>query len=93
MSGRVSKAKHPKTTEAGSLAEYIQKNGDLIMPCSRCFRLKLPCQAKEEKSNRCGNCVDAKVVCDGAGVATFREFFVFVCCSDADFFFFQLPKT
>ncbi|SCO87755.1 uncharacterized protein FRV6_11882 [Fusarium oxysporum] len=71
MSGRISKKKHVKTSEAGTLAQYIHEFGDFIMPCSRCFRRGLMCKAKDEKSNRCGNYIDAKVVCDSSGVATF----------------------
>ncbi|RKK11987.1 hypothetical protein BFJ65_g13865 [Fusarium oxysporum f. sp. cepae] len=41
------------------------------MPCSRCFRQKLTCVTKGDQSSCCGNCVDAKEICDGAGVASY----------------------
>ncbi|KAF4467457.1 hypothetical protein FALBO_5670 [Fusarium albosuccineum] len=74
MSGRVAKSKpHPKTVEASKLAEYIVKFGDDVMPCSRCLRLGLSCQIKGEQSHRCQNCTEAKVVCDGSGVASYQK--------------------
>ncbi|KAJ3530146.1 hypothetical protein NM208_g9455 [Fusarium decemcellulare] len=74
MSGRVAKSKpHPKTAEASKLSEYIAKFGDEVMPCSRCFRHGLSCQIKSEQSHRCQNCTEAKVVCDGSGVASYLE--------------------
>ncbi|WXC50990.1 hypothetical protein QX201_010695 [Fusarium graminearum] len=41
------------------------------MPYSRYFRRNLICKAKDENSSCYGNCVEAKVVYDGSGVATF----------------------
>ncbi|KNA98077.1 hypothetical protein FOXG_18334 [Fusarium oxysporum f. sp. lycopersici 4287] len=43
------------------------------MPCSRCFRKGLSCQVKGDQSHRCQNCTEAKVVCDGSGVASYLE--------------------
>jgi hypothetical protein len=74
MSSRISKSKHIKSKEASKLSEYIAEFGNCVMPCSRCFRLKLSCVAKSDQSSRCGNCVEAKVICDGSGVASYREF-------------------
>lgn len=74
MSGRISKSPHSKTSESSALALYVREFGDDVMPCSRCCRLRIPCKVKGDQSNRCSNCIDAKIVCDGAGVASFRSF-------------------
>ncbi|KAF6796443.1 hypothetical protein CMUS01_15856 [Colletotrichum musicola] len=34
------------------------------MPCTRCFRAKVPCRFGE-KSTRCRTCIVAKKSCDG----------------------------
>ncbi|KAL6352288.1 hypothetical protein LRP88_00600 [Fusarium phalaenopsidis] len=60
-----------KLSEAQGLSAYIEAFGSEIMPCTRCFRQGLSCKVVSDRSNRCSNCVDAKVVCDGAGVASF----------------------
>ncbi|KAJ4029594.1 hypothetical protein NW761_013744 [Fusarium oxysporum] len=74
MLGRVSKSKpHPKTLEAIKLSEYIVKFGDEIMLCSRYFRKGLSYQVKGDQSHRCQNCTEAKVVCDGSGVASYQK--------------------
>ncbi|KAG8352318.1 hypothetical protein FVEN_g13192 [Fusarium venenatum] len=55
------------------------------MPYSRCFRCNLIYKAKDEKSNRYSNCIEAKVVCDSSGVATFHRLFPCVFMVSADF--------
>nr|XP_036576258.1 uncharacterized protein CTRU02_13793 [Colletotrichum truncatum]KAF6782967.1 hypothetical protein CTRU02_13793 [Colletotrichum truncatum] len=39
------------------------------MPCTRCFRAKVPCRFGE-KSTRCRTCIEAKKPCDGVLVAS-----------------------
>jgi hypothetical protein len=84
MAGRVTKSQHPKTKEGSKLSEYIALYRDRTMPCSRCFRQKLPCVTKGDQSSCCGNCVDAKVICDGAGVASYRASFGSSLVASAD---------
>ncbi|KAL0938241.1 uncharacterized protein CTRU02_207972 [Colletotrichum truncatum] len=42
------------------------------MPCTRCFRAKVPCRFGE-KSTRCRTCIEAKKPCDGVLVASTRK--------------------
>ncbi|KAH0526272.1 hypothetical protein TsFJ059_009618 [Trichoderma semiorbis] len=42
------------------------------MPCTRCYRAKLPC-IMSGASSRCGNCVKARKSCDGVLVASSLE--------------------
>lgn len=68
-----------KKRENFSLAKRVLVSGIVAdMPCTRCYRLKLPCVISEA-SSRCGSCVKAKKSCDGVLVASTRECIPFVC--------------
>lgn len=78
MSGRVQKSKSHSTVikdrERAALIEYVESRSiDSDMPCTRCFRAKVPCRFGE-KSTRCRTCIAAKKPCDGVLVASTRAF-------------------
>ena len=75
MSGRVSKSvSHRKSAERFSLAAYVADFGIDVMPCSRCYKRKIPCRMSDGRSSRCVACIQAKVSCSGTSVANPREF-------------------
>ncbi|KAL0941695.1 uncharacterized protein CTRU02_204458 [Colletotrichum truncatum] len=74
MSGRVRKTKSHLTVikdrERAALIEYVESRSIASdMPCTRCFRAKVPCRFGE-KSTRCRTCIEAKKPCDGVLVAS-----------------------
>ncbi|KAF6816057.1 hypothetical protein CMUS01_12328 [Colletotrichum musicola] len=74
MSGRVQKSKSHSTVikdrERAALIKYVESRSiDSDMPCTRCFRAKVPCRFGE-KSTRCRTCIAAKKPCDGVLVAS-----------------------
>ncbi|KAL0939832.1 uncharacterized protein CTRU02_206442 [Colletotrichum truncatum] len=64
-----------KDRERAALIEYVESRSIASdMPCTRCFRAKVPCRFSE-KSTRCRTCIEAKKPCDGVLVAsTHQEF-------------------
>lgn len=72
MSGRVAKSRSRKVDERSLLALYVSDLGAETMPCSRCFRLSIPCKVSDQ-SSRCAGCIAAARPCDGSSVASFRK--------------------
>nr|XP_036575328.1 uncharacterized protein CTRU02_14758 [Colletotrichum truncatum]KAF6781881.1 hypothetical protein CTRU02_14758 [Colletotrichum truncatum] len=74
MSGRVRKTKSHltmiKDRERAALIKYVESRSIASdMPCTRCFRAKVPYRFGE-KSTRCRTCIEAKKPCDGVLVAS-----------------------
>ncbi|PTB34720.1 hypothetical protein M441DRAFT_63226, partial [Trichoderma asperellum CBS 433.97] len=70
MTDRVSKSVPRKTRERNLLASFILSHGsDSDMPCTYCFRKKIPCRMVED-SSRCYECVKRGRSCDGVLVAS-----------------------
>jgi len=53
-----------KRKERLNLIHYIEDNGDKMIPCSTCRRRNRKCVVAPDRSDRCSECIRAKVPCN-----------------------------